>query len=96
MSVGIGAIRSRTPSASPRPTSSGWVAADFGLDQLDAYQLVSQAVESPIANVVDTNYTSVAKLRQAVAAQRYEVYGGMHTPASRAVATAYRYGAASR
>jgi acetamidase/formamidase len=55
----------------------GWVAADFGLDVLDAYQLVSQAVEAPIANVVDTNYTSVAKL-----AKRWlpavDVYGAMH------------------
>jgi acetamidase/formamidase len=55
----------------------GWVAGDFGLDLLDAYQLVSQAVEAPIANVVDTNYTSVAKL-----AKRWlpnlDVYEGMH------------------
>jgi acetamidase/formamidase len=41
-----------------------WLEADFGLAMLDAYQLVSQAVESPLANVVDTNYTSVAKLRK--------------------------------
>ena len=31
---------------------------------MDAYQLVSQAVESPLANVCDTNYTSVAKIRK--------------------------------
>lgn len=42
-----------------------WVAADYGLSQLDAYQLVSQGVESPLANVCDTNYTSVAKMRKA-------------------------------
>jgi acetamidase/formamidase len=41
-----------------------WVAADCGLTQLDAYQLVTQAVESPLANVCDTNYTSVAKVRK--------------------------------
>ena len=41
-----------------------WLAADYGLALLDAYQLVSQAVESPLANVVDTNYTSVAKIRK--------------------------------
>src|SRR5664279_3680722 len=41
-----------------------WVETDYGLPMLDAYQLVSQAVESPLANVVDTNYTSVAKLRK--------------------------------
>jgi acetamidase/formamidase len=39
-----------------------WLAADYGLDRLDAYQLVTQAVESPLANVCDPNYTSVAKL----------------------------------
>jgi hypothetical protein len=29
---------------------------------MDAYQLVTQGVLSPLANVCDTNYTSVAKL----------------------------------
>jgi acetamidase/formamidase len=38
-----------------------WIAAERGLDPLDAYQLVTQAVESPLANVCDTNYTSIAK-----------------------------------
>jgi acetamidase/formamidase len=41
-----------------------WIAADYGLSELDAYQLVSQGVESPLANVCDTNYTSVAKMRK--------------------------------
>ncbi len=31
---------------------------------MDAYQLVSQAVESPLANVCDVNYTSLAKIRK--------------------------------
>ncbi len=40
-----------------------WVAGLCGLDPLDAYHLVTQAaVESPLANVCDTNYTSVAKM----------------------------------
>jgi acetamidase/formamidase len=39
-----------------------WIAADHGLSKLDAYQLVTQAVESPLANVCDINYTSVAKI----------------------------------
>jgi len=42
----------------------GWLNTGYGLDPLDAYQLVSQAVEAPLANVVDTNYTSVAKIRK--------------------------------
>ena len=66
----------------------GWVAGDFGLDVLDAYQLVSQAVEAPLANVVDTNYTSVAKL-----AKRWlpgvDVYDGMHRRLGE-MAAAYR------
>lgn len=40
----------------------GWVGELSGLDTLDALQLVSQAALSPIANVVDTTYTSVAKM----------------------------------
>jgi acetamidase/formamidase len=41
-----------------------WVASTRGLSELDAYQLLSQAVESPLANVCDTNYTSIAKVRK--------------------------------
>jgi acetamidase/formamidase len=39
-----------------------WLGTDYGLDPLDAYQLVTQAVESPLANVCDPNYTSIAKI----------------------------------
>ena len=39
-----------------------WLAADYGLDQLDAYQLATQAIEAPLANVCDPNYTSVVKM----------------------------------
>ena len=39
-----------------------WVAQLIGMDALDALQLVSQTVTSPIANVVDTNYTVVARM----------------------------------
>ncbi|MBO0870599.1 MAG: acetamidase, partial [Micromonosporaceae bacterium] len=41
-----------------------WLGEDYQLPALDAYQLVSQAVEAPLANVVDPNYTSVAKIRK--------------------------------
>lgn len=41
-----------------------WLVMDHGLAYMDAYQLISQAVESPLANVCDTNYTSVAKIRK--------------------------------
>ncbi|AXE82179.1 acetamidase/formamidase family protein [Streptomyces atratus] len=40
------------------------LARDYGLSELDAYQLVSQAGEAPLANVCDTNYTCVAKIRK--------------------------------
>jgi acetamidase/formamidase len=38
-----------------------WVAELLELGELDAYQLVSQTALTPVANVVDTNYTVVAK-----------------------------------
>ena len=38
-----------------------WLTEEFELDSLDAYQLVSQISESPVANVCDPNYTFVAK-----------------------------------
>jgi hypothetical protein len=41
-----------------------WLGTDYGLDALDAYQLITQAVESPLANVCDPNYTSVAKMNK--------------------------------
>ena len=41
-----------------------WVVSDHGLSRLDAYQLLTQIVESPLANVCDTNYTSLAKVRK--------------------------------
>ena len=40
----------------------GWTGGLLGLDQLDALQLVSQVGRAPAGNVVDTNYTMVAKL----------------------------------
>ena len=43
-----------------------WTAELLGLSTLDAYQLVSQTALTPIANVVDTNYTVVAKLPKTV------------------------------
>jgi acetamidase/formamidase len=55
-----------------------WVAADTGLSMLDAYQFISQAVEAPLANVVDTNYTSVAKLRKDWLPSGGTVTRGMH------------------
>jgi acetamidase/formamidase len=55
-----------------------WVSDLTGLSMLDAYQFLSQSVEAPLANVVDTNYTSVAKVRKDWLPGRGEVMRGMH------------------
>lgn len=55
-----------------------WVADDHALSVMDAYQLVSQAVESPLANVCDTNYTSVAKIRKEWLPERTGSLAGVH------------------
>jgi acetamidase/formamidase len=39
-----------------------WLAEEYQFDPLDAYQLVTQVSESPVANVVDPNYTFVCKV----------------------------------
>jgi acetamidase/formamidase/creatinine amidohydrolase/Fe(II)-dependent formamide hydrolase-like protein len=39
----------------------GWLVADYGFDQADAYQLVSQSAVIRVANMVDPLYTVVAK-----------------------------------
>jgi acetamidase/formamidase len=52
-----------------------WCAAEYGMDRLDAYQLLTQVSEAPIANVVDPNYTVVTKVRKAYLPGP-TVYGG--------------------
>ncbi len=54
-----------------------WLGDLYGLHPHDAYQLLSQISEAPIANVVDVNYSSVVKARKALlpAAQAYR---GLH------------------
>ncbi|MFH7334750.1 acetamidase/formamidase family protein [Streptomyces sp. KHY 26] len=54
-----------------------WLARDYGFSELDAYQFATQTVESPLANVCDTNYTCVAKLRKEWLPAR-ETYRGAH------------------
>jgi acetamidase/formamidase len=54
-----------------------WVSELTGLSALDSYQLVSQAALTPIANVVDTNYTVVAKLPKSLL-HGAEAMGGAH------------------
>jgi len=54
-----------------------WIGEECGLDPLDSYQLVTQACESPIANVCDPNYTVVAKIRKQYL-PRLDAYAGAH------------------
>jgi acetamidase/formamidase len=41
-----------------------WMGEEFGLGAMDAYQLLTQVSESPVANVVDPNYTFVCKVQK--------------------------------
>ncbi|MGW5607521.1 acetamidase/formamidase family protein [Streptomyces sp. NPDC003753] len=54
-----------------------WLVRDYGFSELDAYQFATQTVESPLANVCDTNYTCVAKLRKQWLPAR-ETHRGIH------------------
>ena len=54
-----------------------WFGELFGLHRMDAYQLLSQITEAPIANVVDANYSSVVKARKALLPPA-QAYGGLH------------------
>ena len=54
-----------------------WTGSLLGLDDLDALQLVSQTAFAPVANVVDTNYTMVAKLPKTMF-YGVEAFGGLH------------------
>ncbi|WP_018683770.1 acetamidase/formamidase family protein [Actinokineospora enzanensis] len=65
----------------------GWTGQLLGLAPLDAYQLVSQAGLAPAGNVVDTNYTMLAKLPKTLLGAA-TAYDGVH---DRLRATAARY-----
>ena len=41
-----------------------WMGQEFGMSPMDAYQLLTQVAESPVANVCDPNYTFVCKVRK--------------------------------
>jgi acetamidase/formamidase len=56
-----------------------WVCDLTGMDALDSYQFVSQTVLTPVANMVDPNYTVVAKLaKRFLGASGAGLYGGVH------------------
>ena len=56
----------------------GWVSSLTGMDALDAYQLVTQAIEAPLANVCDTNYTSLVKLPKRYLRDAAPAMDGVH------------------
>jgi acetamidase/formamidase len=72
---------------SSRPLEDAWRASQvdmvlwfgelFGLDRLDAYQLLTQISEVPIANVVDANYSAVTRVAKALLPS-VDAYDGMH------------------
>jgi acetamidase/formamidase len=54
-----------------------WLADLTGMSVIDSYQFVSQAALTPIANVVDTNYTVVCKIPKKLL-PGVEAMGGIH------------------
>jgi acetamidase/formamidase len=70
-----------------------WLAADYGLSTMDAYQLVSQVAKTAVANVVDTNYTVLAKFPKKFLPPARPAMGGVHGKLRRMAANA---GAAAR
>jgi acetamidase/formamidase len=54
-----------------------WFGELYGLSAMDAYQLLSQVTEAPLANVVDANYSAVLKARKDLL-PRATGYGGLH------------------
>jgi len=54
-----------------------WFEQLYGLHHMDAYQLLSQLSEAPLANVVDANYSVVLKAAKHVM-PAVSPYGGMH------------------
>ena len=76
-----GVVTGRCVDVSDRDGVRQWVgdtAAELGgLDKLDAYQLLTQVSECPLANVVDVNYSSVTKVRKSLLPAA-DAYGGMH------------------
>jgi acetamidase/formamidase len=68
-----------------------WLGEDYQLEMMDAYQLVTQGVLAPLANVCDTNYTSVAKFPKQFLPGG-DAMAGTHARLS-AIAAEYRKGA---
>jgi acetamidase/formamidase len=46
-----------------------WLVADYGLQELDAYMLLSIAGDVGISQIVDPAYTAVAKIKKEILSQ---------------------------
>jgi len=55
-----------------------WLGELYGLDRLDAYQLLTQISQVPIANVVDTNYSALTKIDKRLLPAS-AAYNGVHS-----------------
>lgn len=54
-----------------------WLGELFGLHTMDAYQLLSQISQTPVANVVDPNYSIVTKVCKSLLPET-DAFDGMH------------------
>jgi acetamidase/formamidase len=54
-----------------------WLVEEYGFERLDAYQLLTQVSETPVANVCDPNYTVLAKVRKEYLPRR-DAYRATH------------------
>jgi len=54
-----------------------WLTELYGLGPMDAYQVCSQLCQSPLANVVDVNYSAVTKIAKSLLPQS-DPYAGTH------------------
>lgn len=54
-----------------------WFGDLFGLHQMDAYQLLTQTAQAPIANAVDANYSVVVKAAKSLF-PRIQAFDGIH------------------
>jgi acetamidase/formamidase len=63
-----------------------WFGELYGLHPMDAYQLLSQITEVPIANVVDANYSAVVKARKSLLPGA-TAFGGLHAELRQRAAT---------
>ncbi|GAA0304983.1 acetamidase/formamidase family protein [Kineococcus aurantiacus] len=55
-----------------------WIRELTGLDVLDAYQVLSQISEVPLANAVDVNYSVATKVPKRLLPVQRAAYGGVH------------------